>query len=121
MSQLSNTPTGYSANSYYKNSDFSKLIPPVQYVCWHVSNDDSSVAKIVTINNYNNSANYFVLTSFWYNYSGSSGTYSPSSTVTSLGQVVIYNKTSTSFTFKINKTTGDNLNNYLCFTIIYYG
>ena len=118
MSQLNNLPTNYITNSY-NNSDLAKIIPPIQYAYINITGNSSNATGTVTINNYNGTTNYFVLTSFLSNYSGGSGTYNPGNSVTALGLPIIYNKTTTNFQYQINKGTGDNINVYCCFTIIY--
>jgi len=122
VSKLNNIPTKYFSNIY--NGDLAKIIPPIQYAYFNIKDTgnepDSKLTGIISINSYNSSANYYVLTSYLSNYSGGSGTYNPANTVTALGVPVIYNKTESSFNYTINKTTGDNANIYGCFTIIYY-
>ena len=118
MSQLNNSPTNYITNSY-NNSDLAKIIPPIQYAYILITGNGSNATGTISINNYNGTTNYFVLTSFLSNYGGGSDTYNPGGTVTALGVPIIFNKTTTSFQYQINKATGDFMNVYACFTIIY--
>jgi len=119
---LGNIATNYVSKNY-ANNDLSNTLPRIQYAYYKLTGSSSTVNIQIDIQGYptsNPSSNYIVLTSFWYNFGGTSGTYGPADTVTSLGQPLISNKTPTSFNFYMNKSSGDNVNVYLCFTIIYY-
>ena len=118
MSQLNNLPTNYITNSY-NSSDLAKIIPPIQYAYIFLSIDGSGTSGIVNINNYNATTNYYVLTSFLSYWDGNTNIYNPGALVTALGQLIIYNKTINNFSYFINTTTGDIIQAYACFTIIY--
>lgn len=123
MSQLSNPNTGYIAGQY-TSSDLNKMIPPIQYAYYRVTGGAGASGVInitVTINNYNGTSNYFVLSNVYNTGSGANGTYKPANLPGALGQIFIYNKTPTSFSFYLNRTTGDNVDIFFMFTIIYYG
>jgi len=121
MPQLNNLNTKYRANANYYNSDLAKIIPPIQYAYFNITGTNSIVDSSIPIKNYNNSSNYFVLSSFLSNSPNTSGSYNAAGLVTALGQPVIYYKLPGAFGFYMNKSTGDNTNIYICFTIIYYG
>lgn len=63
--------------------------------------------------------NYAVFTSIYDGYSGSGGTYSPADTAGAIGSIVISNRTTDSFVFNLEKATGDNVNAYLVFMVVY--
>ena len=122
MPKLSNPTTKYIAEPY-TNSDLNQMIPPIQYAYLKVTGGAGASGQInqtVTINNYNNLANYFVLTNVYNTGNGSGATYGPQELPAALGQIFIYNKTSTAFSFYLNRTTGDDVDIYFMFTIIYY-
>jgi len=123
-----------SSNKYYKSNNYTKTgsygisegylynyVPTVSYVWTKITgsgNPYNNGGNVINIIN-RGTTNYVVLTSFWYNYSGSSGTYNAANSTNALGQVVIYAKTNSSFRIVINRTTGNNMRISCCYTIIY--
>lgn len=83
--------------------------------------DNSSVSKYIDISdiNVNDTDNYTVVSSIYYGYSGSGGTYNAINTSSAISRVVISDQTSSGFTYSIKKTTGDNVNVFLIFTIFF--
>lgn len=69
--------------------------------------------------NYANTTNYAVFPSFYYNYSGSSGTYNINGTSGTLTELIWSNRTASSFTWTLNKGTSDNVNVYVVFLVVY--
>jgi hypothetical protein len=60
-----------------------------------------------------------VIPSIYYGFGGSGGTYTALETSGAMGQIVISSITSTQFTWNVEKSTGDNVNIYLTFLVIY--
>ena len=64
---------------------------------------------------------YSVFPSVYYGFSGSSGTYSAMSTSSSINNIIISNITADSFVWNLEKQTGNNVNIYLVFMVVYNG
>jgi len=62
---------------------------------------------------------YSVFPSIYYGYTGSSGTYNATATSGAINQIIITGITNTQFTWTLEKTTGDNVNVYLLFLVVY--
>jgi hypothetical protein len=60
-----------------------------------------------------------VFPSIYYGYSGSGGTYNATNTSGAMKQIVIAGITSTNFSYYFQKDTGDNVNIYINFLIVY--
>ena len=82
-------------------------------------NAATATGNITLTNNITNTTNYAVFPSIYYGWSGSSGTYTATGTSGAMGQIVISSITSTQFTWNVSKATGDNVNIFLCFLIVY--
>ncbi len=57
--------------------------------------------------------------SIYYGYSGSSGTNNAVNTSGTCGQIVISSRTATTYNWNLEKGTGDNVNVYLVFLVVY--
>lgn len=90
-------------------------------VSYHVTGNADKVTDIIYLSaNPSGTANYTVLSSFYYGYSGSGGTYDYGASATAITSApLISAQTSTSFKFYFSKSTGDNINVYLNFVIVY--
>jgi hypothetical protein len=62
---------------------------------------------------------YSVFYSWYYGYTGSSGTWNAQSTANALGNGIVYSKTASQFQFYCSKGQGNNINAYLNFQIVY--
>jgi len=62
--------------------------------------------------------NYMVFSSFYYGYSGSSGTYNATNSSSAINTVIIYGITTTQFSWVFTRSTGDNLAVYIVFQLI---
>jgi len=71
------------------------------------------------LKNGNGTTNYSVFPSIYYGYTGSSGTYNANETSNAIKQIIITGITSSQFTWTLRKTTGDNVNVYLLFLVVY--
>lgn len=83
-----------------------------------VGGNGSSVSSTVNITG-NGSTNYAVFPSVYYGYSGSSGTYNATDTSSAMNTIVISNITSTHFDFHVSKSTGDNVNVFIVFMVVF--
>jgi hypothetical protein len=63
--------------------------------------------------------NYMVFPSIYYGYSGSSGTYDATGTSGAVSVPVISLRTDSSFTWSMEKSSGDNVNIYMTFLVVY--
>lgn len=82
-------------------------------------NSGSATETMQRHHNSANNTNYAVFPSIYYGYSGSSGTYNAQNSSSSLNNIVITNRTSSSFSWTTTKTTGDNINVYIVFLVVY--
>lgn len=79
-----------------------------------------NVQETMTLaHNTTSTTNYSVFPSLYYGFSGSSGTYDSFSTSSALHNIVIGGRTDSSFNWSVNKATGDNVNVFLVFLVIY--
>lgn len=106
------------SSSNYSNNDLNNIFPVTEYHYSHVTGNNSSASGTITLNN-NFGTNYAVFTSIYYGYSGSDGTYDSTNTSGALSPVVINTIKSSSFKWVFSKTTGDNVNIYIVFMVVY--
>jgi len=86
----------------------------------HITGSNANESGTITLfNNVFATTNYSVMSSFYYGYSGSGGTYDALNTSQALYQMVISNITATSFTYNFRKGTGNNVNIYVQFLVVY--
>ena len=92
----------------------------MEIVTYQLGGSDNSVSGTLALTqNTTNTTNYTVFPSVYYGYSGSSGTYGATQTSGAVCPVVISNITSSSFTWNVEKSTGDGVNVYLVFLVVY--
>jgi len=93
---------------------------PMEILWFNIIGNASAVSETMILqNNITATSNYSVFPSFYYGYTGSGGTYNIGQTCNALSQVMITGRTSTEFSWYLNKTTGDNTNCVITFLIIY--
>ena len=87
----------------------------------YISGDSDHVQSNIDISDINllNTKKYVVLPTVYYGYSGSGGTYNAKNTSGALHPIVISNITYSQFTWNLEKSTGDNVNIYIIFIIIF--
>ena len=107
----------YSSN--YSNNDLNNIFPVAEYHYSQITGHEDSASGTITLNNNFGTTNYTVFTSIYYGYSGSSGTYNSKDTSGALSPVVIRTITSSSFEWVLKKSTGDNVNIYIVFMVVY--
>jgi hypothetical protein len=92
----------------------------MEILYFQLKGNAGNVVETMTLeHNATATTNYSVFPSLYYNYSGSSGTYDALSTSSSLNNIVIGARTASSFNWSVNKTTGDNVNVFIVFLVIY--
>jgi hypothetical protein len=92
----------------------------MEIVYYNLKGNAGNVQETMTIyHNATLTTDYSVFPSIYYNYSGSSGTYDIFQTSSAIQNIVIGTRASNSFSFALNKTTGDNVNCYLVFLVVY--
>lgn len=69
--------------------------------------------------NTTNTTNYSVFPSIYYGFSGSNGTYDANATSGAIQQIIITNRQVGSFDWNMQKSTGDNVNVFIVFLIVY--
>ena len=109
-----NDPSGNSS------ADLVNVFPVIEYHYFNINNNDDNISgTIILTNNYNRTTNYAVFTNVYYGYSGSGGTYDANATSSAVKTPVIYNKTKISFDYVFYKETGNNVNIYIVFMVVY--
>jgi hypothetical protein len=92
----------------------------MEILYFHLLGNAANVVETMTLAlNASATTNYSVFPSLYYNYAGSSGTFNALSTSGSLNNIVIGARTASSFSWSLNKATGDNVNAYVVFLVIY--
>lgn len=95
-------------------------IPSFEIQYFNLVGNAANVTQAINLSsNITNTLNYAVFPSVYYGFSGSGGTYNATNTSGALNTIVISNITSSQFTFNLQKTTGQNVNIYLTFLIVY--
>lgn len=93
---------------------------PMEILYVNITGNASAVNETITLgNNTTGTLDYSVFPSFYYGYSGSGGTYDIGASCNAVSQIMITNRTTTNFGFYMNKGTGDNINIYVVFLVIY--
>ncbi len=92
----------------------------MEIVYFQLTSNAGTVSQTMTLSqNLETTTNYSVFPSFYYGFGGSGGTYDIASTSSALNQVIITNRLASSFDFVVTKSTGDNINVYIVFLVIY--
>jgi hypothetical protein len=92
----------------------------MEILYYYVTGSGSSLSEAMTLkHNTAGDTNYSVFPSIYYGYGGSSGTYDATGTSGAVQIPVINLRTSSSFHFNMEKSTGDNVNIYIVFLVVY--
>lgn len=92
----------------------------MEIISFHLTGNASSTSEAATLlHNTTGTTNYMVFPSFYYGYTGSSGTYNATSSSGALNPIIIENRTSSSFHWTLEKATSDNMNVYVTFLVVY--
>jgi hypothetical protein len=93
----------------------------MEILYFQVKGTASSVTQAITLKlNSSSTTNYSVFPSIYDGYTGgSSGTYTTTMTSGAIKSIVITNRTAANFTFTMEKDTGDSVNAYLVFLVVY--
>lgn len=87
-----------------------------------LTGNDANPSGTITLKGNQNTTNYAVFSAIYDNLpAGSSGTYNNAAVSSALNQIVIYDITKTSFSWILNKATGNNVNINIVFNVIYSG
>ena len=93
---------------------------PMEICSFNVTGAAANVTQTIPLQqNTTNTTNYSVFPSIYYGYSGSTGTYDVAQTCASINAIVISGRSNLSFNFSINKATGNNVNIYMTFLVVY--
>ena len=84
-----------------------------------ITGNGSTATGTVAITNTTQTNNYTVYPSIYYGYTGSGGTYDAVDTAGAFSQIVISNRTTANFQYSTQKTTGQNVNVYIQFLVVY--
>jgi len=106
------------SSSNYGNEDFKVIFPITKYYYVQINNNNSTASGTI-IHNSNYGTNYAVFSSIYYGFTGSSGTYNASNTSSALDSMVIHTINDSSFSWVLRKTTGDNVNIYIVFMVVF--
>jgi len=110
--------TNFSSTNY-SNNDLNNIFPVVEYHYVTVTGNSSSASGTITLSNNFGTTNYAVFTSYYYGYTGSSGTYNATDTSGAIQPTVIDNIGTSSFNWVFKKTTGNNVYIYIVFMVVY--
>ena len=92
----------------------------MEIVYFNMIGNASAVTQTMTLlNNLEATTDYSVFPSFYYGFTRSGGTYDIGATSTAVNQIMITNRLADSFELYVTKTTGDNINVYVVFLVIY--
>jgi hypothetical protein len=110
--------TNYTSGNY-SNSDLINVFPVTKFYPVYVTtgSDGTKSGTVSITNGYN--TNYAVFSSIYYGFTGSSGVYNAADTSSAMNQIVINNITTASFDWVFKHSTGDNLNIYIVFMVVY--
>ncbi len=92
----------------------------MEIVYFKMTGNAGAVTQTMTLlNNLEATTDYSVFPSFYFGFTGSGGTYDIGATSSAVNQVMITNRLPGSFEWYITKSTGDNINVYVVFLVIY--
>jgi hypothetical protein len=92
----------------------------MEILYYQLKGNAANVVETMTlVHNTTATLNYSVFPSLYYGFTGSSGTYDALQTSSALNNIVIGARTDSSFTWSVNKSTGDNVNVFVVFLVIY--
>ena len=92
----------------------------MEIVYVQITGNAGTISQTMTLSqNLEATMNYSVFPSFYYGYGGSGGTYDITATSSAIHQVMITNRLTSAFDFVVTKTTGDNINVYIVFLVVY--
>ena len=115
---MSLSTSGFQSNTY--NTDLVNVFPVTKYYSVRVTGNASTVSGTITISGPpNGGTKYVVFSSAYSGYPETSGTYNAINTAGALKHVVIYGIASNQFNWALGKNTGDNVNIYLIFMVVW--
>ncbi len=110
------TDTGFKSGG----TDLANIFPRVICLYQHVTGSRTEETKTFTFDTDVGTTDYAVFPSFYYGYSGSSGTYSAMNTSSAIRyQPIVDERTTTGFKIKFKRTDGDNMNIYLTALVVF--
>ena len=97
------------------------VVPSFEFIAYQLGGNAGSVSIPIGLGaNFTGTTNYAVFPSFYYGFSGSTGTYNLNDTLNALTtNIIISAISSSSFVFNLNKTTGNNVNIFITFLVVY--
>ena len=96
------------------------LTPHIELITLLINNDAGYVTGLLPIRNPDPlNTNTAIFPSVYYGYSGSAGTYDLAATSGAMGTIVISEITTGTFRYGLTKGTGDNMNVYIQFLVVY--
>ena len=113
-----NADTGFETNGV----DLAKYHPKI--ICLfkrvHGSSSEETVTFSFDTNDAVDTTDYAVFPSFYYGYTGSSGTYTAMGTSSAINyEPIVNDRTTSGFKIKFKRTTGDNLNIFLTALVVF--
>jgi hypothetical protein len=111
--------TNFVSSNY--STDLVNVFPVTSFYYVSISGTagGSSSSGTVTLTTNYGTANYAVFSSIYYGFSGSSGTFDALATSNTCHPMVINTITSTSFEYIFGHGSGDNLNIYVVFMVVF--
>jgi hypothetical protein len=106
------------SSSTYSNNDLINVFPVTRFYYYNLQGNQATPSGTIYLDD-DYGTNYAVFTSIYYGYSGSSGTYNATDTSGAVKNIVIEYISNTQFTWTLQKSTGDNVNIYLVFMVVY--
>ena len=109
-------------SSNYSDSDLVKIFPVTSfyYVSITGTKDHTTSRGTVDLTTSYNTTDYAVFSSIYFPYTGDSdGTYDDNSTSSAVNTMIIYSITKASFNWVFTHGSGDNLNIYVVFMVVF--
>ena len=92
----------------------------MEIVYYQITGNAGTTNETMTLaNNVTNTTDYSVFPSFYFGFTGSGGTYNIGGTASALSQCMITARTAANFAFYLDKSTGDNINVFIVFLVVY--
>lgn len=127
---FSGTTASVTGNILYNNNSATAIpsapsinattVPSFEIQYFNLGGNAGSVTQAINLShNVTNTTDYAVFPSVYYGFSGSGGTYTAVTSSSALSTIIISSITSSQFTFNLQKATGDNVNIFITFLIVY--